>query len=76
MPKRILKTETQFRGAYLNSDDAAEYCGYTAARFQYPRRTFMRMVARAGIPKCYVGRRTRFLIRDLDEYLQRLRPSA
>lgn len=67
---KIIKSE----GAYLTSRQAADYVGYTAAAgFVFPVRAFMKAARRHQIPMCWIGRRARFLRRDLDEYLQRLR---
>jgi len=68
--RRSLVEVAPDRGAYLNSARAAEYCGYTAEDFKRPRRAFMQAINRYGVPKCFVGRRARFLVRDLDEFLQ------
>jgi hypothetical protein len=64
------------RGAYLDSTAAAEYCGYTAGRYRYPQLSFMQAARRHAIPVCRVGRRAFFMVRDLDEAMQRLRRSA
>lgn len=60
------------KGAYLDSTDAAEYLGYTADRYRKPREAFMRTVHRHGIPIVWIGRRSRFFVRDLEEHLHRL----
>jgi len=64
------------RPEYLTSDEAAAYLGYAPDKYKHPLRAFTEFIRRAGLPRCYRGRRLLFDRHDLDAHVRITRDAA
>jgi len=65
-PTPTFNLEALARQTYLTLPEAAAYLSFTPTEYRDPLKAFYCWVVRAGVPRCYVGRKLRFRRRDLD----------